>query len=101
MQKGHHWIDLQLNEFPLFIRRGQAIPLAKGAESVAQVDGKALTLLGWLDHGCAFTLYDDDGESAAIDLNAGLTVIDVQVKDGQAIARAEGLTLDASRIVIG
>ena len=101
MAKGHHWVALQLNEFPLFIRRGQVIPLAKGAESVAQVDGKALTLLGWLDHGTVFTLYDDDGESAAIDLNAGLTLVDVQVRDSQASARASSLTLDASRIIIG
>ncbi len=100
MDKGHHWIDLKMNEFPLFIRKGQAIPLAKGAECVAQVDGKHLTLLGWLTHGTAFTLYDDDGESAQIDFEKGLTLVDVQVKDGNATANADGLTLDVSRIIV-
>ncbi len=100
MDRGHHWIDLQMNEFPLFIRKGQAIPLARGAECVAQVDGKRLTLLGWLEHGTAFTLYDDDGESAHINFEKGLTLVDIQVKDGKALAKADGLTLDASRIIV-
>ncbi len=101
MTKGHHWIDLAMNEFPLFIRKGQVIPLAGGAECVAAIDAKSLTLLGWLEHGTAFTLYDDDGECASIDLEAGLTLVDVQVREGCASARADGLTLDTARIVIG
>lgn len=101
MSKGHHWIELAMNEFPLFIRRGQVIPLAKGAEYVDGVDATKLTLLGWLDHGTAFTLYDDDDESTHIDLDAGLSLVDVQVTDGKAVAKGKGLELDTSRIVIG
>ena len=101
LAKGDHWIDLAMNEFPLFVKKGHVIPLAKGAECVAQVDATKLTLLGWLEHGTAFTLYDDDGESVNIDLEKGLTLIDVQVKDGKAIAKAEGIQLDVSRIIIG
>ena len=101
MKRGHHWVELAMNEFPLFIKHGQVIPLAKGAECVAQVDGKHLTLLGWLDHGTAFTLYDDDGESAQIDFEAGLTLVDVQVQGGKASAKADGLVLDTSRLIIG
>ncbi len=100
MTKGHHWIELAMNEFPLFIRRGQVIPLAKGAEYVEGIDSTKLTLLGWLDHGTAFTLYDDDGESTRIDLDAGLSLVDVQVTDGKAVAKGKGLELDTSRIVI-
>ena len=101
MTKGHHWIDLAMNEFPLFIRKGQVIPLAGGAECVAAIDVKSLTLLGWLEHGTAFTLYDDDGESMDIDLDKGLTLIDVQVKAGNVSAKAEGVQLDTSRVIIG
>ena len=101
MEKGNHWIDLEMNEFPLFIKKGQVIPLANGAECVAQVDATKLTLLGWLEHGTVFTLFDDDGESASIDLNAGLTLVDVQVKDGRVVAKAEGLALDVSKVIVG
>ena len=100
MEKGDHWIDLKMNEFPLFVKKGQVVPLAKGAECVAEVDASKLTLLGWLEHGTAFTLYDDDGESMAVDLDKGLTLVDVQVKDGRAIARADGIEMDVSRILI-
>ncbi|MBQ8200929.1 MAG: alpha-glucosidase [Clostridia bacterium] len=100
MKKGHHWVALQMNEFPLFIRKGHVIPMAKTAEYVEAIDTSSLMLLGWLDKGTAITLYDDDGVSADIDLNAGLTVIDVQVKDGAVKAKAQGKHIDASRIII-
>ena len=74
---------------------------AKAEEAQAQVDAAKLTLLGWLEHGTAFTLYDDDGESANIDLAEGLTLIDVQIKEGKVVAKAAGLVLDTSRIIVG
>ena len=101
MVKGHHWVKLALNEFPLFIRKGHVIPVAKAAEYVEGIDTASLTLLGWLENGTAITLFEDDGETADINLNAGLTVIDVQVKDGQAIAKADGKMIDVSRLIIG
>ena len=101
MAKGHQWVELGLGEFPLFIRRGHALPLAKGAEWVEAVDGSDLTLLGWLDHDARITLYDDDGLTTDIDLDRGLTAIDVTVKDGQATAEGKGLTLHTDRLVIG
>lgn len=101
MPKGHHFVRLQLNEFPLFIRRGHVIPMVKPAEYVAGLNTQELSLLGWLDQGTAITLYEDDGESTQIDLNAGLTVIDVQVQSGKAIAKAEGKQVDTALVVVG
>ena len=101
MAKGHHWVDLALDEFPLFIRRGRVVPLAKAAEWVEAVDGSDLTLLGWLDGDAETTLYDDDGQSTRVDLEAGLTAIRVTVRDGAATAAGKGLTLRADRLVIG
>ena len=101
MEKGHHWVKLAMSEFPLFIKHGQVIPLAKAAEYVAGVDASRLTLLGWIESDTAITLYDDDGESDTIDLAAGLTEIRISIRNGKATAEAEGKTIDASRIVIG
>ena len=100
MTAGHHWIELALHEFPLFIRRGHILPLAKAAEYVAGIDASALTLLGWVDTNAALTLYEDDGESEVIDLSAGLTEIRVTVADGNATAKAAGKALDATRIIL-
>ncbi len=101
MYKGHHWVKLNMDEFPLFVKRGQVIPLAKSAERVRDIDSRRFTLLGWLDHGTAFTLYDDDGESTGVQLSDGLTMVDVSVRDGQVIARGEGLTFDTGKIILG
>ncbi len=100
MQKGHQWVQLAMNEFPLFIRKGHVIPMAKAAEWSEAVTTEALSLLGWLDKGTVITLFEDDGVSADIDLNAGLNVIDVQVKDGKAIAKAAGKAVDASKVIV-
>ena len=101
MKQGHHWVDLAIDEFLLFIRRGTIVPLAKSAEWVEAVDGSDLTMLGWLDGDARFTLYDDDGVSKDVDLGAGLTDITVTVRDGRASAQGKGLTLHADKLVIG
>ncbi len=101
MEKGHHWVELAIDEFPLFIRKGQVIPLATGdAQCAAEVDSAHLTLLGWLDCSTAFTLYDDDGESTDTDLDKGLTLVDVTVQEGRVCAKGRCLTLDASKILV-
>ena len=101
MPKGHHWIKLALHEFPLFIRRGHVVPLAKSAEWIEAVDGSDLTLLGWVNGDTETTLYDDDGVSTAIDLETGLKAITVAVRGGSATASGEELTLHTDRLVIG
>lgn len=100
MAKGHHWVALRLEEFPLFIRRGHVVPLARAAEWVEAVDGSDLNLLGWLNGDIETSLYDDDGVSTAIDLDAGLKAINVTVQNGRATAFGDGLTLHTNDLVI-
>jgi len=100
MQKGHHWVDLALNELALFVRRGHFIPLARGAEWVEAVDGSDLTLLGWLSGDAAYSLYDDDGISPQVTLEAGLTSIHVSITKGAARAEGRGLRLHTDHLVV-
>ena len=100
MQKGHHWLDVPMNEVPLFIRRGHVIPLCRSAEYVDALDTTKLSLVGWLEVGCAITLYEDDGESTDIDLNEGLQLITVDINKGVATAKCAGKTIDASKVVV-
>jgi len=101
LPQGHHWIELATHELPLFIRRGSAIPLARGAEYVEAVDAQRLTLLGWIDGNIALTLYDDDGVSAAIDLEKNLSNITVTVDEGKAVVYAGDRVVDAQQLLIG
>ena len=66
MKKGHHFVEVPLNEVILFIRKGKCIPLADFAECVADIDTKKLQLLGYA--GSSYQLYDDDGFTREYDL---------------------------------
>ena len=59
MEKGIHWIDVALNEIPLFIRSGKCIPVADAAECVDEINYDTIRLLGY--DGAEYVLYNDDG----------------------------------------
>lgn len=59
LSAGHHYVEIALNEVPLFIRKNRCIPLARAAECVEALDTEHLTLIGYPD--AEYRLYDDDG----------------------------------------
>nr|WP_294666392.1 TIM-barrel domain-containing protein [uncultured Blautia sp.] len=59
LEKGVHYVDVALNEVPLFIRSGKCIPVAEAAKCVKDIDTSSLTMLGY--DGSSYTLYEDDG----------------------------------------
>ncbi|MDO4491126.1 MAG: glycoside hydrolase family 31 protein [Lachnospiraceae bacterium] len=59
LSTGHHYVDVALNEVPLFIRKGCSIPVVDAAECVGDLD---LSTMKWLGYeGAQYQLYDDDG----------------------------------------
>ncbi len=61
LEKGHHYVEVALNEVPLFIRNGKCIPVAEAAEYVEALDTEHMTILGY--EGAEYELYEDDGVS--------------------------------------
>lgn len=61
LDKGHHYIEVQLNEVPLFIRRNKCIPIVNAAECVNDIDISSMKMIGYTD--ADYDLYDDDGIS--------------------------------------
>ncbi len=59
LEKGHHYVEIALNEVPLFIRGGKCIPVADVAECVEALDMGTVKLLGFA--GASYRMYDDDG----------------------------------------
>jgi alpha-glucosidase len=57
---GHHYVEIALNEVPLWIRQNRCIPVANVSECVAELDTKHLQMLGY--EGAQYELYEDDGE---------------------------------------
>ena len=61
LEKGHHYIEVALNEVPLFIRKGKAIPVADVAQTVKDIDPATIRMIGY--EGAEYDRYDDDGVS--------------------------------------
>ena len=59
LAKGIHYVDVALNEVPLFIRNGKCIPVAEAAECVKDIDTEHLQLIGY--ENSSYTMYEDDG----------------------------------------
>lgn len=62
LEKGHHYVEVALNEVPLFIRKGKVIPVADVAQTVKDIDPATLRMIGY--EGAEYDRYDDDGVSA-------------------------------------
>ena len=75
LEKGDHWIDLSLAEFPLFVKKNRAVFLCPGGESSELLDDTSFTLLGQIETPGAYELYRDDGKTAHPDLESGITKV--------------------------
>ena len=75
LEKGSHWIDLALGEFPLFVKKNHAVFLCPGGESSELLDDTRFTVLGVIEKESVYELYRDDGKTAAPSLGSGLTEI--------------------------
>ena len=77
MEKGSHWIDLSLAEFPLFVKKNRAVLLCPGGESSELLDDTRFTVIGQLEVPGTYDLYRDDGRTVSPDLESGLTRINL------------------------
>ena len=101
--KGHLFVNLKLNEMPLFIRKNHVIPLAKSAEYVEGIDWQDFTLLGLVDEGASVeaTLYNDDGVTTSPTLEGCVSAITVRAQDGSATAESDGLNVHTEGVIVG
>lgn len=65
LPKGLHYIQATLGEIAVFIRKGRILPLARPAETVADVDWEDLSLFHYEGEGAHYVLWDDDGTPGA------------------------------------
>ena len=89
---GHHWVELDIDEMPLFIKKGCFIPLARGGEWVEAIDAHDLTLLGWDCEDAAYALYDDDGLTTHATLDGSMTTL-------RAAEKIPGFTLNTEKLI--
>ena len=73
LDRGDHRIRLELNEFPLFVKKDHALLLCAGGESSETLDDRRFTVLSRADRPVTYDLYRDDGITTRPDLAASLT----------------------------
>ena len=56
---GDHFVEVALDEVPLFIRTGKCIPVGDPAKTVDELNEESLKLIGY--PGSSYNLYTDDG----------------------------------------
>ena len=61
LDKGHHYVEIALNEVALFIRKWKKIPVAGPAECVEDIRTETIEMVGYPEG--EYELYDDDGVS--------------------------------------
>ncbi len=71
IKKGHHYIDIPLNEVVFFVKKGHCIPLCDSARNIESLDYDTIKLYG---SGTSYNLYDDDGFTKAPELKKIKTI---------------------------
>ena len=82
LEKGDHYLEFGLHEFPLFVRKNRPALLCAGGESTDELDDTSLTALGWMEGAAEYDLYRDDGLQAEPKLEEHLNRIRVEGKPG-------------------
>lgn len=89
MKKGHHYIEVAMDEVPLFIKKGAVLPLCKPALSTEKLDLNSLQLIAYGEN-AKFNLYTDDGISKSY--SKALT--EITVEKGTANSENKQLSLE-------
>ena len=75
MEKGDHWVDLDIGEFPLLVRKNHLLLMCAGGESTEALDDRSVTALALADRDVMYDYYRDDGEDPVPELDSHLTKI--------------------------
>lgn len=94
LEKGHHYIDVALNEVVFFIRPDHLVPVSGGGSCVEKVDFAHLKLLGFVEKEASYELYDDDGYGRDYENPANRTKVAMD-QDGRVTVSGEGHTFTA------
>lgn len=57
MEKGNHYIDVALNEVPMFIKKGACIPVVDVAQSVEEIDLSTMKMIGY--EGTSYEMFQE------------------------------------------
>ncbi|MFT9497854.1 TIM-barrel domain-containing protein [Anaerosolibacter sp.] len=65
MKMGHHYIDVPLNQVPIFIRKSKLLILGTHGRNMDSIDGSEISIIGFIEDHASYIYYEDDGETKA------------------------------------
>ena len=89
MAKGHHYIEVAMDEVPLFVKKGCVLPLCMPALSTEQLNKNDLQIIAYGDN-ANFNMYIDDGTSK----NYSNSLTEITVSNGNANTNSSQLYLE-------
>ena len=63
MKKGHSYLDVDINEIPIFIRKNKMLVIGNHAQNVESIDNSELNIIAFVDDRAEYVYYDDDGKT--------------------------------------
>lgn len=65
VKKGHHYIEVGLEEMPVFIRKDRMLVMGRHGRNIDSLDKSRLQVLAFVGERAEYVLYDDDGSTKA------------------------------------
>ncbi|MBB6215829.1 alpha-glucosidase [Anaerosolibacter carboniphilus] len=63
MRMGHHYMDVPLNQVPIFIRKNRLLVLGNHGPNIDRLDPSEVFVIGFVEDQTSYVYYDDDGET--------------------------------------
>lgn len=63
VKKGHMYLDVELDEIPIFIRKDNILVIGNTASNVDSLDNRELNVIAFVENKAEYIYYDDDGIS--------------------------------------
>ena len=82
VSKGHHYLEIALDEFVLFLRKNKLFVLGQSAQSTEKLNMKELNIVGYIESKAVYKLYSDDGISKDM-RNSNEMIISVEIENNE------------------
>jgi alpha-glucosidase len=63
VKKGHRYLNVEIKEIPVFIRKNKMLILGKHAKNVESIDNRQLDIIAFIEDKTSYIYYDDDGKT--------------------------------------
>lgn len=74
-QKGHHYIDVKMDEVPIFIRKNKMMLLTEPQNRVEDLSLNAIRIIAFVESEATYTLYNDDGMTKSFNTGKNSTSV--------------------------